>query len=276
MGRRKKNTPVRKQDTFMSICKISGWLLFFIVITGIFTIIATNNLFEKHNADLVGIEPNYSYSDFVAEGFSRASLNAVAIIFVCLGVTFVLKYILHCKIDCTPIAVASCFIFIFYTAFSLTAAAPIFDYSPITDKVGSFIEQEKCSHSDFSWITTQDNKYKLSDIKVKPGRYKFVCPHCGKVFEEGYAVKVKGSKYKWDLVNKNNVSVSAYVSNEIELNYNERTHVHTSSDKCDSDLPMKFHHFGEYNACIGRYKHMIRFCKDCGYEDEKSQSSIFH
>ena len=62
----------------------------------------------------------------------------------------------------------------------------------------------------------------LSDIKVKPGRYKFVCPHCGKVFEEGYAVKVKGSKYKWDLVNKNNVSVSAYVSNEIELNYNER------------------------------------------------------
>ena len=125
-------------------------------------------------------------------------------------------------------------------------------------------------------ITTQDNKYKLSDIKVKPGRYKFVCPHCGKVFEEGYAVKVKGSKYKWDLVNKNNVSVSAYVSNEIELNYNERTHVHTSSDKCDSDLPMKFHHFGEYNACIGRYKHMIRFCKDCGYEDEKSQSSIFH
>lgn len=137
-----------------------------------------------------------------------------------------LKYILHCKIDCTPIAVASCFIFIFYTAFSLTAAAPI--------------------------------------------------PHCGKVFEEGYTVKVKGSKYKWDLVNKNNVSVSAYVSNEIELNYNERTHVHTSSDKCDSDLPMKFHHFGEYNACIGRYKHMIRFCKDCGYEDEKSQSSIFH
>lgn len=186
-----------------------------------------------------------------------------------------MKYILHCKIDCTPIAVASCFIFIFYTAFSLTAAAPIFDYSPITDKVGSFIEQEKCSHSDFSWITTQDNKYKLSDIKVKPGRYKFVCPHCGKVFEEGYAVKVKGSKYKWDLVNKNNVSVSAYVSNEIELNYNERTHVHTSSDKCDSDLPMKFHHFGEYNACIGRYKHMIRFCKDCGYEDTKSQSSVF-
>ena len=49
MGRRKKNTPVRKQDTFMSICKISGWLLFFIIITGIFTIIATNNLFEKHN-----------------------------------------------------------------------------------------------------------------------------------------------------------------------------------------------------------------------------------
>ena len=99
MGRRKKNTPVRKQDTFMSICKISGWLLFFIIITGIFTIIATNNLFEKHNVDLVGIEPNYSYSDFVAEGFSQASLNAVAIIFVCLGVTFVLKYILHCKID---------------------------------------------------------------------------------------------------------------------------------------------------------------------------------
>lgn len=117
MGRRKKNTPVRKQDTFMSICKISGWLLFFIIITGIFTIIATNNLFEKHNVDLVGIEPNYSYSDFVAEGFSQASLNAVAIIFVCLGVTFVLKYILHCKIDCTPIAVASCFIFIFYTAY---------------------------------------------------------------------------------------------------------------------------------------------------------------
>ena len=77
------------------------------------------------------------------------------------------------------------------------------------------------------------------------------------------------------MVNKNNVSVSAYVSNEIELNYNERTHVHTSSDKCDSDLPMKFHHFGEYNACIGRYKHMIRFCKDCGNEDTKSQSSIF-
>lgn len=88
MGRRKKNAPVRKQDTFMSICKISGWLLFFIVITGIFTIIATNNLFEKHNADLVGIEPNYSYSDFVAEGFSRALLNAVAIIFVCLSITF--------------------------------------------------------------------------------------------------------------------------------------------------------------------------------------------
>ena len=103
MGRREKNSHTRKQDTFMSICKISGWLLFFIVITGIFTIIATNNLFEKHNADLVGIEPNYSYSD----------------------------------------------------------------------------------------------------------------------------------------------------------------------------LPMKFHHFGEYNACIGRYKHMIRFCKDCGYEDTKSQSSIF-
>lgn len=31
MGRRKKNAPVRKQDTFMSICKISGWLLFFII-----------------------------------------------------------------------------------------------------------------------------------------------------------------------------------------------------------------------------------------------------
>lgn len=88
MGRRKKNAPVRKQDTFMSICKISGWLLFFIVMTGIFTIIATNNLFEKHNVDLVGTEPNYSYSDFVAEGFSRASLNAVAIIFVCLSITF--------------------------------------------------------------------------------------------------------------------------------------------------------------------------------------------
>ena len=116
-----------------------------------------------------------------------------------------MKYILHCKIDCTPIAVSSCFIFIFYTAFSLTAAAPIFDYSPITDKVGSFIEQEKCSHSDFMWVTEQDNKYKLSDIKVKPGHYKFVCSHCGKVFEEGYAVKVKGSKYKWDLVNKINV-----------------------------------------------------------------------
>lgn len=129
MGRRKKNAPVRKQDTFMSICKISGWLLFFIVMTGIFTIIATNNLFEKHNVDLVGTEPNYSYSDFVAEGFSRASLNAVAIIFVCLSVTFVLKYILHCKIDCTPIAVASCFIFIFYTAFSLTAVASIFCYN---------------------------------------------------------------------------------------------------------------------------------------------------
>lgn len=88
MGRREKNSHTRKQDTFMSICKISGWLLFFIVITGIFTIIATNNLFEKHNADLVGIEPNYSYSDFVAERFSRASLNAVAIIFVCLSITF--------------------------------------------------------------------------------------------------------------------------------------------------------------------------------------------
>lgn len=88
MGRREKNSHTRKQDTFMSICKISGWLLFFIVITGIFTIIATNNLFEKHNADLVGIEPNYSYSDFVADGFSRASLNAVAIIFVCLSITF--------------------------------------------------------------------------------------------------------------------------------------------------------------------------------------------
>lgn len=88
MGRREKNSHTRKQDTFMSICKISGWLLFFIVITGIFTIIATNNLFEKHNADLVGIEPNYSYSDFVAEGFNRASLNAVAIIFVCLSITF--------------------------------------------------------------------------------------------------------------------------------------------------------------------------------------------
>lgn len=88
MGRREKNSHTRKQDTFMSICKISGWLLFFIVITGIFTIIATNNLFEKHNADLVGIEPNYSYSDFVAEVFSRASLNAVAIIFVCLSITF--------------------------------------------------------------------------------------------------------------------------------------------------------------------------------------------
>ena len=88
MGRREKNSHTRKQDTFMSICKISGWLLFFIVITGIFTIIATNNLFEKHNADLVGIEPNYSYSDLVAEGFSRASLNAVAIIFVCLSITF--------------------------------------------------------------------------------------------------------------------------------------------------------------------------------------------
>ena len=88
MGRREKNSHTRKQDTFMSICKISGWLLFFIVITGIFTIIATNNLFEKHNADLVGIEPNYSYSDFVAEGFSGASLIAVAIIFVCLSITF--------------------------------------------------------------------------------------------------------------------------------------------------------------------------------------------
>ena len=94
-------------------------------------------------------------------------------------------------------------------------------------------------------------------------------------FEEGYAVKVKGSKYKWDLVNKNNVSVSAYVSNEIELNYNERTHVHTSSDKCDSDLPMKFHHFGEYNACISRYKHMIRFCKDCGFPFYFLNQSIY-
>ena len=268
MGRRKKNAPVRKQDTFMSICKISGWLLFFIIIAGIFTIIATNNLFEKHNVDLVGIEPNYSYSDFVAEGFSQASLNAVAIIFVCLSVTFVLKYILHCKVDCTPIVAASCFIFIFYTAFSMTAAASIFDYSPITNKVGSFIEQEKCSHSDFMWVTEQDNKYKLSDIKVKPGRYKFVCSHCGKVFEEGYAIKVKGSKCKWDLVNKNSVATSADVSNGIELTYNKHTHIHTSSDKLDSDLPMKFHHFGEYKTCIGIYKHMIRFCKDCGYEDE--------
>lgn len=275
MGRREKNSHTRKQDTFMSICKISGWLLFFIIITGIFTIIATNNLFEKHNVDLVGVELNYSYSDFVAEGFSQASLNAVAIIFVCLGVAFVLKYILHCKIDCTPIVAASCFMFIFYAAFSLTADTSIFDYSSITDKVGSFIEQEKCSHSDFMWVTEQDNKYNLSDIKVKPGRYKFVCSHCGKVFEEGYAVKVKGSKCKWDLVNKNSVATSTYVSNGIELNYNKHTHIHTSSDKLDSDLPMKCHHFGEYKICMGRYKHMIRFCKDCGYEDEKSQSSIF-
>lgn len=46
-------------------------VIIFIVITGIFTIIATNNLFEKHNADLVGIEPNYSYSDFVAEDLAE-------------------------------------------------------------------------------------------------------------------------------------------------------------------------------------------------------------
>lgn len=77
----------------------------------------------------------------------------------------------------------------------------------------------------------QDNKYKLSDIKVKPGRYKFVCSHCGKVFEEGYAIKVKGSKCKWDLVNKNSVATSADVSNGIELTYNKHTHIHTSSDK---------------------------------------------
>ena len=76
-------------------------------------------------------------------------------------------------------------------------------------------------------------------------------------------------------LNVSNFNTSKVTNMDYMFNYNERTHVHTSSDKCDSDLPMKFHHFGEYNACIGRYKHMIRFCKDCGYEDTKSQSSIF-
>ena len=31
MGRREKNSHTRKQDTFMPICKISGWLLFFYI-----------------------------------------------------------------------------------------------------------------------------------------------------------------------------------------------------------------------------------------------------
>lgn len=76
-----------------------------------------------------------------------------------------MKYILHCKIDCTPIAVASCFIFIFYTAFSLTAAAPIFDYSPMELMFNYSEKLNTLDLSSFDTFSVTDMNFMFCDCK---------------------------------------------------------------------------------------------------------------
>lgn len=255
---------MKEKDIFMCIFKVFNWMLFFIVINTILTVRITKKLFEEHNKS-VSI-PN-SYSDFISDGFAYAFLYTMLVIFVILGIAYTLRYVLHCAIDCTHLAAASCFIFIFYTTVCilLQTSVSFFGYSPIANVIGHVIEQEECKHSDFTWITNIDDK------NVKSGNYEFICSHCGKVFEKGYAIKVNGTKGIYDLLDIN------FIAEPIYLKYEERTHKHKVADKCDSDLPLQSHDFSQYKTCIGRFKHRIRRCKICGYEDSccTKHTSIF-
>ena len=223
-----------KQDTFISVCKLLSWLLFFIVIDAVFTTTATKKLFENHT-ESIGMLNSYSYSDFVSDGFVYAFLYTMLVIFVLLSVTYTLKYILHCNIDCTPLTAASCFVFIFYAAacILLQISVSLFDYSPITDAIGAVIEQEECEHSDFDWVTNTDSQYfaHYKNFDIAPGHYKFICSHCEKVFESGYAIKVKGTEDTYDLLD------ARFVADPISLTYEHRTHKHNVADKYDCQLP---------------------------------------